>query len=226
MDTSNSCPKTNSRPPAPSSPAIVSSSGRPAAINVPNASASSASVSGHDSASDFIIAALLAWLKSDHIAAGPVRRTVRPGLDCRARRSSRRPAASTISDGGAPASPVTIAVRRSCETVTPGRGASTPLTAGSARSTPSTRASAARIGRSPATTTDSAYVPCPGKCDSIARLASPDSEPGASQPAPDSALSANGASAPSASTATPQTRTTSLRWSAAHAPRRPSVVAG
>ena len=35
-------------------------------------------MSGHDSASDFIIAALLAWLKSDHMAAGPVRRTVTP----------------------------------------------------------------------------------------------------------------------------------------------------
>ena len=67
-----------SSPPAPSSPAIVSRSGRPAAISVPNASTSKASVSGHDSASDFIIAALFAWLKSDHMAAGPVRRTVTP----------------------------------------------------------------------------------------------------------------------------------------------------
>ena len=58
------------------SPAIVSRSGRPAATSVPNASTSSVSVSGQDSASDFIIAALLARLKSDHIAAGPVRRTV------------------------------------------------------------------------------------------------------------------------------------------------------
>ena len=128
-----------SRPPAPSSPAIVSSSGRPAATSVPNASTSSVSVSGHDSASDFIIAALLAWLKSDHMAAGPVRRTVTPGVDSRARRSSSRPAASTISAGAAPASPMTIAVRRSRETVTPCWGASTPLTARSPRSTRWTR---------------------------------------------------------------------------------------
>ena len=70
-------------------------------------------MSGHDSASDFIIAALLAWLKSDHMAAGPVRRTVTSELDSRARRSFNRVAASTISDGAAPASPVTIAVRPS-----------------------------------------------------------------------------------------------------------------
>ena len=206
-----------SSPPAPISPAIVSRSGRPAATSVPNASTSSVSVSGHDSASDFIIAALLAWLKSDHMAAGPVRRTVMPELDSRARRSFSRPAASTISDGAAPASPVTIAVRRSRETVTPCWGATTPVTACSLRSTRCTAASVARIGRSsisarwPATTTDSAYVPCPGNDDSIARRASPDSEAGASHPAPESTLSANGASAPRASTAVPQTMTIKRR---------------
>ena len=230
-ETSRTCPETNSRPPAPSRPAVVSRSGRPAATSVPNASTSSTSVSGHESASDRIIAALLAWLKSDHIAAGPVSLTVTPGPEIRARRPSRRPAASTISRGGAPASPVTIAVRPSCDTVIPGRGGSTPRTAGSARRTAAARATASRAGgsvtrsRAPATTTCSAYVPRPGKRDSIARRACPDSEPGASQPAPESARSANGASVPSASTATPQTRTTSRRWSAAHAPSRPSAVA-
>ena len=39
---------------------MVSNSGSPAATSVPNASTSSASVSGHDSASDFIIAVLFA----------------------------------------------------------------------------------------------------------------------------------------------------------------------
>ena len=57
----------------------MSSSGRPAATSVPNATSSSASVSGQDSSSDLSIAALLAALKSDHIAAGPVRRTVDAG---------------------------------------------------------------------------------------------------------------------------------------------------
>ena len=79
MDTSANCPHTNSSPPAPSRPAIVSSSGRPAATSVPNANSNSASVSGHDSSSDLSIASLLAALKSDHIAAGPVRRTVGRG---------------------------------------------------------------------------------------------------------------------------------------------------
>ena len=60
MDTSKSCPETKSRPPALTSPTIVSRSGSPAATSVPNARTSSVSVSGQDSASDFIIAALLA----------------------------------------------------------------------------------------------------------------------------------------------------------------------
>ena len=76
IDTSANCPTTNSSPPAPSRPAIVSSSGSPAAASVPKANTSSARVSGQDSTSDLSIAALLAALKSDHIAAAPVRRTV------------------------------------------------------------------------------------------------------------------------------------------------------
>ena len=48
-------------------------------MSVPKASTRSPSVSGHDSISDLTIAALLAALKSDHIAAGPVMRTVIPG---------------------------------------------------------------------------------------------------------------------------------------------------
>ena len=116
---------------------MVSNSGSPAAASVPKASSSSASVSGHDSTSDLSIAALLAALKSDHIAAAPVRRTLTSGVDSRARRVSSRPAAFTISPGGAPASPTTTAVPRSGDV----RGASTPDTAASLRSTARTRAS-------------------------------------------------------------------------------------
>ena len=91
IDTSANCPLRNSSPPAPRSPAIVSSSGRPAATRVPKAKSSSASVSGQDSISDLSIAALFAALKSDHIAAVPVRRTATPGADRRATRSFEPP---------------------------------------------------------------------------------------------------------------------------------------
>jgi hypothetical protein len=160
MDTSANCPTTNSNPPAPRRPAIVSSSGRPAATSVPKAASSSASVSGHDSISDLSIAALLAPLKSDHIAAGPVRRTASPGADSRARRVLSLPAASTIPRGVAPARPTTTAVPRSGDVPSPARGASTPATAASLRSTARTRARVARIAGPPAggpdTTTESA----------------------------------------------------------------------
>ena len=83
-------------------------------------------------------------------------------LDSAARRSFSRPAASTISGGAPPASPVTIAVRPSRETVTVCCGGSTPLTLRSLRSTRVTlgeRGSHRPIvdpGALPATTTDSA----------------------------------------------------------------------
>jgi hypothetical protein len=99
------------------------------------------SVNGHESAPVRTIADLLAALKSDQSAAGPVSRTVTCPVAIRARASSTRPAASTIARGGAPARPVTIAVRWSGAIVPPSRGMSTPATAGSRRSVDLARAS-------------------------------------------------------------------------------------
>ena len=65
-------------PAAAISPRIVSISGRPAATSEPNASTRMASVTGQESSSDFIIALLLASLKSDHMPGAPVRLTLTP----------------------------------------------------------------------------------------------------------------------------------------------------
>ena len=114
------------------------------------------------------IAALFAALKSAHMAAVPVRRTVTPGADSRASGALSRAAASTISAGGWAARPVTITVRRSAAIVCRSRGASTSPTAGSRCSTARTRAIVGSSTSAPATTTDSAYAPRPGKLDSSA----------------------------------------------------------
>ena len=75
-----------SEPAAATSPTIVSISGSPAATSEPNASTRIASVTGHEISSDFIIADLFAWLKSDHMPAAPVRSTSHPvGAELRER---------------------------------------------------------------------------------------------------------------------------------------------
>ena len=67
-----------SEPAAATNPMIVSISGSPAAASEPKASTRIASVTGHEISSDFIIADLFAWLKSDHMAGAPVRSTRTP----------------------------------------------------------------------------------------------------------------------------------------------------
>ena len=183
-------------------------------------------MSGQESASARTIAWRFVALKSDHIVAGPVARTVTPGLESPDRRRFSRPAARTISSGGAPASPSTTTVRRSRETLRPARGTSTPPIAGSDRRAARTSASvsatagASNDALSDATTTGSAYPPRPGKAACTRSRARSDSECEASQPAPERAPSANGASAPSAMTSTTQAPRTTRRWSAVHPPSR------
>ena len=79
IDTSKSCAASHRAPADATSPTMVSISGSPAAINAPNASTRIPRVTGHESTSDFIIADLLASLKSDHMPDAPVRLTVTPG---------------------------------------------------------------------------------------------------------------------------------------------------
>ena len=57
---------------------MVSISGRPAATSEPNASSRMPSVTGQEISSDFIIAVLLASLKSDHMPDAPVSETCTP----------------------------------------------------------------------------------------------------------------------------------------------------
>ena len=79
------CVPRYSEPAAATSPRIVSISGSPAATSDPNASTRIPKVTGQEISSDFIIAVLLASLKSDHIPGAPVRLTSTP-------RRRRRPA--------------------------------------------------------------------------------------------------------------------------------------
>jgi hypothetical protein len=107
------------------SPAIVSSSGIPAATSDPNASTRIARVTGQDTSSDFIMASWLAVLKSLHSTEAPVAATVIPSPDNAARGSFRSSAARTISVGSAPAPASRIAAFPSWLIVIPGCGGST-----------------------------------------------------------------------------------------------------
>ena len=68
----------NSEPAAATRPRIVSISGSPAATSEPKASTRMPRVTGQEISSDFIIAVLLASLKSDHMPGAPVRLTSTP----------------------------------------------------------------------------------------------------------------------------------------------------
>ena len=67
-----------SEPAEATSPARVSTSGRPAATRAPNASTRIARVTGQENISDFSIASRLASLKSDHSSEAPVGLTSTP----------------------------------------------------------------------------------------------------------------------------------------------------
>ena len=67
MEMSRTCVPRYSEPAEATRPRMVSISGSPAATSEPNASSRMASVTGQEISSDFIIAVLLASLKSDHM---------------------------------------------------------------------------------------------------------------------------------------------------------------
>ena len=76
---------------------MVSISGRPAATSEPKASSRMPSVTGQEMSSDFIIAVLLASLKSDHMPDAPVSETCTPSAGSAASSVLRSSAARTIS---------------------------------------------------------------------------------------------------------------------------------
>ena len=112
-----------SEPAAATNPAIVSISGSPAATSEPNASTRMASVTGHEISSDFIIADLFAWLKSDHMPGAPVRSTRIPSEPSFASGPFSSSAARTMSFALRAAPAWITAVWRSGEIDTPARGA-------------------------------------------------------------------------------------------------------
>jgi hypothetical protein len=97
-------------PAAATRPTIVSSSGRPAATSEPNARTRIPSVTGQEISSDFIIAVLLASLKSDHMPGAPVRLTSTPFAPIWLSGPLRLSAARTMSLGLSPAPACTTAV--------------------------------------------------------------------------------------------------------------------
>ena len=90
-----------------------------------------ASVTGHEISSDFIIADLLAWLKSDHMPAAPVRSTRTPSEPSFASGPFSSSAARTMSFASRAAPAWITAVWRSGEIDRPARGGTTVATAGS-----------------------------------------------------------------------------------------------
>ena len=125
------CVPIQSEPAAATNPAIVSISGSPAATSEPNASTRMASVTGQEISSDFIIADLLAWLKSDHMPAAPVRSTRTPLDPSLASGPFSSSAARTMSFSSRAAPAWITAAWRSGEIDTPARGGTTVATAGS-----------------------------------------------------------------------------------------------
>ena len=78
IEMSSICVPRYSDPADATRPRIVSISGSPAATSEPKASSRIPSVTGHEMSSDFIIADLLASLKSDHMPDAPVSETCTP----------------------------------------------------------------------------------------------------------------------------------------------------
>ena len=162
---SASCVPIQSEPAAAINPTSVSISGSPAATSEPNASTRIAIVTGHEISSDFIIADLFAWSKSDHMPAAPARLTCTPAEPSFASGPLRSSAARTISLASRAAPAWITAARPSCEI----DAGTTVATAGLAFSLAST-ARSTRSGTFPSgewTTTVSPYVPSPWKFLSI-----------------------------------------------------------
>ena len=101
-----SCAPIQSAPAVATSARIARTSGIPAAASEPNATASTASVTGQESTSERSIAALFSSLNSDHSAAEPVSDTSMPGPAAASSCSRRRLAARTMSAVSAAAPPL------------------------------------------------------------------------------------------------------------------------
>ena len=163
-----------------------------------------ASVTGQESSSDFIIAVLLAVLKSLHMPGEPVSETATNGVWAASSFDLSASAAATIAVGSPSAPAVTTAVCPSRETLAPGLGRRTEATRLSPARMRSTRSSvcwnsgAEVVTVEEWTTTVSAELESPAKLRWTSVRACTDSEPFACQPAPESAVSTLGANAASA----------------------------
>ena len=199
-------------------PRIVSISGRPAATSEPNASTRITIVTGQLKSSERIIAVRLASLKSDHIPLAPVSETCTPSPSGRCSLVLRSSAARTMALASAAAPACTTTVWPSREIETPGCGGTTRLTRWSALSVRSVAAMArwntgsAAVLERECTTTIRALDDRPSKFLSITLRAATDSEPVASQPAPDSAVSTFGANTPSPTATSAQVTATRRIW--------------
>ncbi|CAB4937455.1 unannotated protein [freshwater metagenome] len=215
---SSTCAPRNSEPAAATRPVMVSMSGRPAATSEPNATTRISSVTGHEITSLFSIAVRLAWLKSDHRPDAPVRCTSTPSAPAFSRPFFASSAARTMSLDVPAAAPCTTAVCPSSEIDRPGCGGITRPTNSVSRSVAVVFAIAAWKAGSVAvcvsewTTTCSAELESPPTFSSMSWRACTDSEPEASQPAPDRADSTRGAKTARIRTRTPQPIATCLKW--------------
>jgi len=184
------------------SPMIVSISGRPAATSEPKARTRMISVTGHEISSLFIIAVRLAVLKSDHMPLAPVRDTCTPSPWSLWSLVFRSSAARTIvfASDAAPAWMITVCPSR--EIVEPACGGTTTFTRASDFSVEDAdaivrwNAGSVAVAVSECTTTMSALDERPWKFRSTTLRAATDSDPLASQPAPESAFSTLGAKKP------------------------------
>ena len=229
MDTGVTWVVSTRAPAATMRPTMVSSSGRPAATRLPKTMIKMAIVTGHDSISERSMAERLALLKSAHRALSPVSVTEMPG---RARFESgplRESAAFTMALGSAAAPAVTMAVRPSRDSETPGRGSDTVDTSGLARSVRAASATTcwasglAAIGPLWSTTTTwSAVEPRPAKSRWTMSRALTDWLVESCQPAPASVCSTRTAKNPKAPTISSHTSSTVPKWLAVQRPNRAS----
>ena len=119
METGMNLVVMTSAPAATRRPAMVKSSGSPAATRLPKAMTKMMIVTGHDNISERSMAERLALLKLAHRALSPVRVTVTPDDDRAASFGCTESAACTILFEFAAAPAVMTAVRPSRETETP-----------------------------------------------------------------------------------------------------------
>ncbi len=209
-------------------PARVRISGSPAATSAPKARTRIASVTGHESISDFSIASRFASLKSDHSSDAPVGFTSTLPVDRPSSGPLRSSATRTISLGSAPAPASRIAVLPSRLRVAPGCGCTTSAIRGSASSIAvafaSTRAPSPSVTAPSGlcTTTWIAEEALPPKWSWASSRAATDSEPFACQPAPESSDSTRGANAPSPTITSSHTTVVIRAWSLTQTPSRPS----